>query len=93
MHPLAADGLRRPQADVAVARAGVETAQIDLDYASVTAPIDGRIGRSIGDGMHRAVAIEQMMSGDLGGKETTVTFTAAVAEEVARRLGSQEVAS
>jgi isocitrate dehydrogenase (NAD+) len=29
-------------------------------------------------------------TGDLGGKETTETFTAAVAEEVARRLGPQE---
>ena len=31
-------------------------------------------------------------TGDLGGKETTETFTAAVAEEVARRLRPQEVA-
>jgi isocitrate dehydrogenase (NAD+) len=32
-------------------------------------------------------------TGDLGGKETTETFTAAVAEEVARRLKPQEVAT
>ena len=31
-------------------------------------------------------------TGDLGGQESTETFTAAVAEEVARRLRPQEVA-
>lgn len=35
------------QAEVAAARAAVETARINLDYASVTAPIDGRIGRAL----------------------------------------------
>jgi membrane fusion protein (multidrug efflux system) len=34
-------------ADIAVARASVQTAKINLGYASVTAPISGRIGRSL----------------------------------------------
>ena len=35
------------QADVAAAGAAVQTAQINLGYASVTAPIAGRIGRTL----------------------------------------------
>jgi membrane fusion protein (multidrug efflux system) len=35
------------QADIAAAKAGLQTAQINLGYASVTAPIDGRIGRAL----------------------------------------------
>jgi membrane fusion protein (multidrug efflux system) len=35
------------QADVAVAQAAVQTARINLGYASVTAPISGRIGRAL----------------------------------------------
>ena len=35
------------QADVATGRAAVQTAQINLGYASVTAPISGRIGRAL----------------------------------------------
>lgn len=35
------------EADVAAARAAVRTAQINLGYASVTAPISGRIGRAL----------------------------------------------
>ncbi len=34
------------QADLAAARAAVQTARINLDYATVTAPIAGRIGRA-----------------------------------------------
>ena len=34
-------------ADVAAARAAVQTAQLNLDYATVTAPISGRIGRAL----------------------------------------------
>ena len=34
-------------ADVAAAKAAVQTAQINLGYASVTAPISGRIGRAL----------------------------------------------
>ncbi len=35
------------EADVAVARAAVQTARINLGYASITAPISGRIGRAL----------------------------------------------
>ncbi len=35
------------EADVAVGRAAVQTAKINLGYASVTAPIAGRIGRAL----------------------------------------------
>ncbi|MBU1441983.1 MAG: efflux RND transporter periplasmic adaptor subunit [Gammaproteobacteria bacterium] len=35
------------EADVAVARASLRTSQINLGYASVTAPISGRIGRAL----------------------------------------------
>ena len=35
------------EADVAAARAAVQTAQINLGYASVTSPIAGRIGRTL----------------------------------------------
>jgi membrane fusion protein (multidrug efflux system) len=38
---------KQAQADVAVARASVQTAKINLNYASVTAPISGRIGRAL----------------------------------------------
>jgi len=35
------------EADVAVGRAGVQTSNINLGYAAVTAPISGRIGRAL----------------------------------------------
>ncbi|MES1162797.1 MAG: efflux RND transporter periplasmic adaptor subunit [Rhizobacter sp.] len=35
------------EADVAAAKAALQTAQINLGYASVTAPISGRIGRAL----------------------------------------------
>ncbi len=38
---------RQAQADVASAKAAVQTARINLGYASVTAPISGRIGRGL----------------------------------------------
>ena len=38
---------KQAQADVAVAKANVLTAGINLGYASVTAPISGRIGRAL----------------------------------------------
>ncbi len=60
--------LKLAQADVAVAKAGVETAEIDLGYASVTAPIDGRIGRAlvtegalVGQGEVTALAVVQQV--------------------------------
>ncbi len=38
---------RQAEADVAVGRAALQTASINLGYASVTAPISGRIGRAL----------------------------------------------
>jgi membrane fusion protein (multidrug efflux system) len=38
---------KQAEADVAAASAAVQTAQINLGYASVTAPIAGRIGRTL----------------------------------------------
>ncbi len=38
---------QQAQADVAIGRAAVQTARINLNYAAVTAPISGRIGRSL----------------------------------------------
>jgi membrane fusion protein (multidrug efflux system) len=35
------------EADVAAAKAAVQTAQLNLDYATVTAPISGRIGQAL----------------------------------------------
>ena len=43
----AVSALKLAQADVASARAGLQTAQINLGYASVVAPISGRIGRAL----------------------------------------------
>ncbi|MDO9416874.1 efflux RND transporter periplasmic adaptor subunit [Pararhizobium sp.] len=39
--------LAQADADVSIAEAGVATAQLNLQYASVTAPISGRIGRAL----------------------------------------------
>ena len=39
--------LAQSDADVAIAEAGLATAQLNLQYASVTAPISGRIGRAL----------------------------------------------
>ena len=38
---------KQAQADVATAKAAVQTAQINLDYAAVRAPISGRIGQAL----------------------------------------------
>ncbi|SFC42927.1 membrane fusion protein, multidrug efflux system [Polaromonas sp. OV174] len=38
---------KQAEADVAVGKASVQTANINLSYAAVTAPISGRIGRSL----------------------------------------------
>jgi membrane fusion protein, multidrug efflux system len=38
---------KQAEADVAAAKAALEISKINLGYASVTAPIDGRIGRSL----------------------------------------------
>jgi membrane fusion protein, multidrug efflux system len=40
-------GQKQAEADVASGKAAVQTARINLDYAGVTAPISGRIGRAL----------------------------------------------
>lgn len=45
-HDDAYAALRQAEADVASAKAAVETARINLAYTRITAPISGRIGRS-----------------------------------------------
>ncbi|MFC3683486.1 efflux RND transporter periplasmic adaptor subunit [Hydrogenophaga luteola] len=56
------------EADVAAAKAAVQTAGINLNYASVTAPISGRIGRAlvtegalVGQGEATALAVIQQV--------------------------------
>ncbi len=46
-HDSATAALRQAEADVASARAQLARARIDLDYATVRAPIAGRIGRAL----------------------------------------------
>lgn len=46
-HDIATATLRQAEADVASARAQLDRARIDLDYATVRAPIGGRIGRAL----------------------------------------------
>ena len=43
----ASSAAAQADADVAAAKAAVQTAQLNLDYASVTAPISGRIGQAL----------------------------------------------
>ncbi len=57
------------EADVSVAQAAVQTARINLGYASVTAPISGRIGRAlvtegalVGQGQATALATIQQVN-------------------------------
>ena len=59
---------KQAQADVAAAKAVVRTADINLSYASVTAPISGRIGRAlvtegalVGQGEATALAVVQQI--------------------------------
>jgi membrane fusion protein (multidrug efflux system) len=72
---------KQAQADVAVAKAAVANAQITLGYAQVTAPISGRIGRSlvtegalVGQGEVTQLAVIQQIN------PVYVNFTQSVAE-------------
>ncbi|MCZ2497055.1 efflux RND transporter periplasmic adaptor subunit [Xylophilus sp. Kf1] len=72
---------KQAAADVAVARASVSTAQITLGYAQVTAPISGRIGRSlvtegalVGQGEATQLAVIQQIN------PVYVNFTQSVSE-------------
>lgn len=82
--------LRMADAARVSARANVETAQLELDYATVTAPISGRIGRAlvtegalVGQGEATALAIIQQID------TVYVDFTQSVAEVMHMRAAMQ----
>lgn len=77
---------KQAEADVAVGRAAVQTAKINLDYASVVAPIGGRIGRAlvtegalVGQGEATQLAVIQQVD------PMYVNFTQSAAEVLALR--------
>lgn len=77
---------KQAQADLATARAALQTARINLDYARVTAPISGRIGRSlvtegalVGQGEATPLAVVQQID------PMYVNFTQSAAEVMALR--------
>jgi membrane fusion protein (multidrug efflux system) len=72
---------KQAEADVAVAKASVQTANINLGYAAVTAPISGRIGRAlvtegalVGQGEATPLAVVQQIN------PMYVNFTQSAAE-------------
>ncbi len=72
---------QQAKADVAVGKAAVQTAQINLGYATVTAPIAGRIGRAlvtegalVGQGEATQLAVVQQID------KLYVNFTQSAAE-------------
>ncbi len=74
-------GRQQADADIAAARAALQTAQINLGYAAVTAPIGGRIGRAlvtegalVGQGEATQLAVVQQID------PMYVSFTQPVAE-------------
>ncbi|HVZ44793.1 MAG TPA: efflux RND transporter periplasmic adaptor subunit [Ramlibacter sp.] len=82
---------KQAEADVAAARAAVKTAEINLGYASVTAPISGRIGRSlvtegalVGQGEATPLAVIQQID------PLYVNFTQSVTEVLNLRRAMSE---
>ncbi|HET6600000.1 MAG TPA: efflux RND transporter periplasmic adaptor subunit [Burkholderiaceae bacterium] len=74
------------EADVAAAKAAIQTAQINLGYASVTAPISGRIGRAlvtegalVGQGEATPLAVVQQID------PIYVNFTQSASESLSLR--------
>jgi membrane fusion protein (multidrug efflux system) len=79
---------KQAEADVAAGRAAVQTAQINLGYATVTAPISGRIGRAlvtegalVGQGEATPLAVIQQINPML------VNFTQSTTEVLRLRKG------
>jgi membrane fusion protein (multidrug efflux system) len=79
------------QAEVAAARAAVRTSEINLGYASVTAPISGRIGRSlvtegalVGQGEATPLAVIQQVN------PLYVNFTQSVSEVMRLRRALEQ---
>ena len=82
---------QQAQADVAVGKAAVQTARINLNYASVSAPIAGRIGRSlvtegalVGQGEATQLAVIQQIN------PMYVNFTQSAAEVMKLRRATQD---
>lgn len=82
---------KQAEADVAGGRAAVQTARINLDYASVTAPISGRIGRAlvtegalVGQGEATQLAVIQQIH------PMYVNFTQSAAEVMAMRRALEQ---
>ena len=81
---------KQAQADVAVGKANVQTASINLGYASVTAPISGRIGRAlvtegalVGQGTATPLAVIQQIN------PLYVNFTQSASEAMKLRAAMQ----
>ena len=79
---------KQAEADVAVGKANVQTANITLAYAAVTAPISGRIGRSlvtegalVGQGEATQLAVIQQID------PMYVNFTQSASEALKLRAG------
>ena len=77
---------KQAEADVATGKAAVQTARINLAYASVTAPISGRIGRAlvtegalVGQGEATPLAVIQQIN------PLYVNFTQSASEVIALR--------
>lgn len=82
---------KQAQAEVAAARAGVRSADITLGYASVTAPISGRIGQSlvtegalVGQGEATPLAVIQQIN------PVYVNFTQSATEAFKLRKAMEE---
>ncbi|MBG9387656.1 efflux RND transporter periplasmic adaptor subunit [Caenimonas aquaedulcis] len=82
---------QQAQADVAAGKAAVQTAQINVGYASVTAPISGRIGRAlvtegalVGQGEATPLAVIQQIN------PMYVNFTQSAAEVLKMRKALAE---
>ena len=92
------------EADVAAGRAAVQTAKINLGYATVTAPISGRIGRALvtegalvgqGDATELAVIqqIDTLYVNFTQSANDALRLRRAMAEGKLKRAGSSEGAS
>lgn len=95
---------KQAAADVAVAKANVQTASINLGYASVTAPISGRIGRALvtegalvgqGDATQLAVVqqINPMYVNFTQSASEVMTLRKAIENGQFKRASGQEAAS
>jgi len=79
---------KQAEADVAIGKAAVQTARINLNYATVTAPISGRIGRAlvtegalVGQGEATQLAVIQQIN------PMYVNFTQSAAEVLKLKAG------